>query len=61
MLELEPRHFGALSGFGMIMRALGDDERAMVAYREALAVDPYLDNVKEALDELEAKDFGEEL
>lgn len=61
VLALEPRHFGALSGFGMIMRALGEDERAMTAYREALAVDPYLDNVQEALDELEAKDIGESL
>ncbi|MEP0321038.1 hypothetical protein [Bauldia litoralis] len=61
VLALEPRHFGALSGFGMIMRALGEDEQAMIAYREALAVDPYLDNVQEALDELEAKDIGESL
>lgn len=61
VLALEPRHFGALSGFGMIMRALGEDEQAMIAYREALAVDPYLDNVQEALDELEAKEVGESL
>lgn len=61
VLELEPRHFGALSGFGMIMRALGDDERAIVAYRQALEVDPYLDNVRDALEELETKSVGEEL
>ena len=53
VLELEPRHFGALSGLGMIMRSIGDDKRAMIAYREALAVDPHLENVQEELDELE--------
>ncbi len=61
VLALEPRHFGALSGLGMIMRSLGDDKRAMIAYRQALAVDPYLDSTQESLDELEAKDVGQEL
>jgi tetratricopeptide (TPR) repeat protein len=58
VLELEPRHFGALSGLGIIMRSLGDDERAKAAYRQALEVDPHLDNVQKALDELEAATGG---
>ena len=58
VLELEPRHFGALSGLGMIMRSIGDDDRAMAAFREALAVDPHLDNVREELDSLEAETAG---
>ena len=61
VLALEPRHFGALSGLGMIMRELGDDNRAMAAYRAALAVDPLLDNVRDALDELETKAKGQDL
>ncbi len=61
VLALEPRHFGALSGLGMIMKTLGDDKRAIEAYREALAVDPYLDNVRGALDELEKKAAGQAL
>ena len=60
-LALEPRHFGALSGLGTIMRSLGDETRAMDAYRRALAVDPYLDNVKKALDELEAETAGKQI
>jgi tetratricopeptide (TPR) repeat protein len=60
VLELEPRHFGALSGLGMIMRSIGDDKRAIIAYREALAVDPHLENVQEELDELEAETAGED-
>jgi tetratricopeptide (TPR) repeat protein len=58
VLELEPRHFGALSGLGIIMRSLGDDDRAIAAFREALAVDPHLDNVREELDSLEAETAG---
>lgn len=60
VLELEPRHFGALSGLGMIMRSLGDDEGAKRAFREALAVDPHLDNVREELESLEAETAGED-
>ena len=60
VLELEPRHFGALSGLGMIMRSIGDDKRAMIAYRQALEVDPHLDNVREELDQLEAESAGED-
>jgi tetratricopeptide (TPR) repeat protein len=58
VLELEPRHFGALSGLGMIMRSLGEDDRAMAAFRQALEVDPHLDNVREELDALEAENAG---
>ena len=53
-LALEPRHFGALSGLGMIMRDIGQDKRAIDAFQRALAVDPYLDNVKKALDEIQS-------
>lgn len=60
VLELEPRHFGALSGLGMIMRSIGDDDRAKTAFREALAVDPHLDNVREELESLEAETAGED-
>jgi tetratricopeptide (TPR) repeat protein len=57
-LALEPRHFGALAGLGMIMRELGDDRRAMEAYRRALEVDPHLGNVKKQLEDLEARNGG---
>ena len=47
VLELEPRHFGALSGLGMIHIALGDDEEAMRWFEQALAVHPHLPGVRE--------------
>ena len=52
-LTLEPRHFGALSGLGVIFGSLGDDRRAMDAYRQALALDPHLSNVRDALEKLQ--------
>jgi tetratricopeptide (TPR) repeat protein len=41
-LALEPRHFGALSGLGMIALALGEDERALDAFEAALEIYPHL-------------------
>ena len=60
-LALEPRHFGALSGLGMIMRDIGQDKRAIDAFQRALAVDPYLDNVKKALDDIQGENAGKEI
>ena len=45
-LALEPRHFGALSGLGLILKELGEDERALEAFEQALRIHPYLDNAK---------------
>jgi tetratricopeptide (TPR) repeat protein len=58
VLEIEPRHFGAIGGLGMIMKALGEDERALSAFSEALSLDPLLDNIREAVEELEQKVSG---
>ena len=40
VLVREPRHFGALAGLGMIMQDLGDEKRALDAFRKALADQP---------------------
>jgi len=41
-LELEPRHFGALSGRGLIYVKLEDEKRALEAFEDALAIHPNL-------------------
>lgn len=45
VLELEPRHFGALAGKGLCLRELGRPEAAIAAFRRALDVNPHLDGV----------------
>jgi tetratricopeptide (TPR) repeat protein len=52
-LAIEPRHFGALAGLGMIMVRIGDKPRAIAAFKQALAVNPTLTNIKAALTRLE--------
>ena len=39
-LELEPRHFGALSGQGLIRMSMGDWSGAIKAFEESLKINP---------------------
>ena len=61
VLVREPRHFGALAGLGMIMQDLGDDKRALDAFRKALAVNPHLDKVPELVKTLTEKVEGRDI
>jgi tetratricopeptide (TPR) repeat protein len=61
VLAREPRHFGALSGLGMILQELGDDKDALNAYRDALKIDPRLENVPDAVKDLTVKVEGRDI
>ncbi len=61
VLVREPRHFGALTGLGMIMQELGDDKRALDAFRKALAVDPRLDKIPDLVKTLTEKVEGRDI
>lgn len=60
-LTRNPRHFGALSGLGTILEEAGDTEKALAAYKAALAIHPHLADVEEAVARLEAQIMGQEL
>ena len=45
-LELEPRHFGALSGLGLTNMKLGNDAAAVDAFERVIAIDPLYPNAR---------------
>jgi tetratricopeptide (TPR) repeat protein len=56
VLDLEPRHFGALAGRGMIYQAQQKWSAALAAFREALSMNPNMPGVKNAIHELEKRE-----
>ncbi len=61
VLALEPRHFGALSGLGLILEESGRKDRALEVFRRALEINPLLTNVKESLERLEKEIAGDSI
>lgn len=53
VIALEPRHFGALSGLGLILEESGHEQGALRAYRAALAIHPQKPNLVRAVERLE--------
>lgn len=48
-LELEPRHYGALTGMAEILRARGLKEQALKAYEQALQINPMMRDAQKSL------------
>jgi len=61
VLAKEPRHFGALSGLGLIMQEIGDEKHALEAYRKALDVYPRLKGVNDKVKTLKEKVEGRDI
>jgi tetratricopeptide (TPR) repeat protein len=61
VLAREPRHFGALSGLGIILQELGDDKHALDAFRRALAIHPHLERVPDLVKKLSEKVDGRDI
>jgi len=58
VLALEPRHWGALAGLGMILNEMEDKPRALAAFRASFALNPHQQDVKDAIDRLEKELAG---
>jgi tetratricopeptide (TPR) repeat protein len=52
-LELEPRHFGALSGLGLIYDSINQPEAAIRSFEAALEINPHLDGLRRRVEELQ--------
>src|ERR671936_588642 len=61
VLAREPRHFGALSGLGIILQEMGDEKHALDAFRRALAIHPHLERVPELVKKLSEKIEGRDI
>lgn len=61
VLALNPRHFGALTGLGLILEEMKDNKDALAAYRAARAIHPNRPDLKEAVERLEPQVEGTEL
>ena len=60
-LTLNPRHFGALSGLGAIFEQLGEPAKALEVYKAALAINPHMPDIKDAVKRLETSLGGQDL
>lgn len=62
VLALEPRHFGALAGLGMILNEIDRKKEALLALQKAIAIDPYLDDqVRDTIKTLQPEIDGREI
>ena len=55
VLALEPRHFGALSGLGLIATAKHDDDAALDAFERALVFNPHMAQIRAQAEVLRKK------
>ena len=61
VIDLEPRHFGALSGLGMINMRDGDLQAALRAFEAALRVNPHLNQAVDVTRQLREQLRGQPL
>jgi tetratricopeptide (TPR) repeat protein len=54
-VALEPRHFGAFSGLGLIYLAIGDEAAALRAFEATLKINPHLPGTQTQIERLKAR------
>jgi len=61
VLELEPRHFGAISGIALIRLAQGNKKAALDAFRRVVRIHPFSRGVKQAIESLAREVEGKKI
>ncbi len=60
-LVIDPQHYKALDGLGVVLQRLGDRKGALEAYRKALKVNPFLESARQAVEELSRAVDGQDI
>lgn len=60
-LALDPNHYKAIRDLGVALRQTGDKKGALEAFRKALDVNPFLEQARQAADELKLELEGQDI
>jgi tetratricopeptide (TPR) repeat protein len=61
VMKLEPRHFGALTGMGMILQAEGLNKGALEIFKKALAIYPLAPDIQKLVEKLTLEIEGQDI
>ena len=61
VVSREPRHFTALAGLGVILQDIGEDARALDAFRRAVQANPHIRGIDQIIKRLEVKVDGRDI
>jgi tetratricopeptide (TPR) repeat protein len=61
VMKLEPRHFGALAGMGMILQGAGLDKGALEIFNKALAIYPLEPDIRKLAEKLTLEVEGQDI
>lgn len=60
-LNLDPKHYRAINDLGVVLEEMGAKKEALEAYRKALAVNPFLEKTRQAVEELSRDVEGQDI
>ncbi len=61
VMKLEPRHFGALAGMGMILQGAGLEKSALEIFKKALAIYPLAPDIQKLVEKLTREVDGQDI
>ena len=61
VMKLEPRHFGALAGMGIILQGAGLDKRALEIFNKALVIYPLEPDIQKLVEKLKLEVEGQDI